>query len=131
MRISDWSSDVCSSDLGAMRFLTAVRPWSGRAATNQANPGSGGGSVSDTDNHTSITGPVCVRNSREAGTQGAHPPPAESALDRAVVDGPFLTLVLVQADPANAPPAHPQVTTGPNTTPDRPAERNSAARGTA
>src|SRR3546814_19332721 len=98
-----------------MRFLTVVRPWSGRAATNQANPGSGGGSVSDTDNHTSIAGPVCVRHSREAGPQGAHLPPAASELHRAVVDGQSLKLVLEKGDLANAPHRHPQAPPAPHT----------------
>src|SRR3546814_12211620 len=31
MRISDWSSDVCSSDLGGLRRRCGARPWQGKA----------------------------------------------------------------------------------------------------
>src|SRR3546814_14180960 len=38
MRISDWSSDVCSSDLGSVRWLTLARPAAANAL-NQATCG--------------------------------------------------------------------------------------------
>src|SRR3546814_3537406 len=41
MRISDWSSDVCSSDLAALRFEELAELVEGRLAALEASPGVG------------------------------------------------------------------------------------------
>src|SRR3546814_13194182 len=82
MRISDWSSDVCSSDLEQIRRIAPVEPLDEVAVEEEGRPGRGRGLPRDLAGEIAVA--VVVDNPRPVRVERAHEELVERSEERRV-----------------------------------------------